>query len=201
VRRSEPSLCRPRRVLASSSCQRAQLDDHIYEIVQERDEPIAAWAVIAVGEDGRERFVSRQMSKAQAETMMPGYERWPLPKKSSRPRCNPSKSPAAPRSFRNLPGPDYRPAPRPEPPVARGGRRADHGSRDRCRPPSAGGTAQVALPRLRRPQAHYSSQSILWIPTTILKDLQSVAPGFAAPPTDTSSFGRGRRFRGPAREF
>jgi hypothetical protein len=41
-----------------------------YEAIQERDGPFEAWAVVATGDDGHERFVSRQMSQEQARTMI-----------------------------------------------------------------------------------------------------------------------------------
>jgi hypothetical protein len=40
-----------------------------YEAIQERDGPFEAWAVVAIGVDGHERFVSRQMSQEQARAM------------------------------------------------------------------------------------------------------------------------------------
>jgi hypothetical protein len=45
-----------------------------YETVQEREGPFEAWAVIARGDDGAQRFVSRLMSRDQALTMVDRLE-------------------------------------------------------------------------------------------------------------------------------
>jgi hypothetical protein len=41
-----------------------------YEILQERDGVFEAWAILASGEDGVQRYVSRYLSEAQAQTMI-----------------------------------------------------------------------------------------------------------------------------------
>jgi hypothetical protein len=41
-----------------------------YEIRQERSGPLEAWAVIAIGEDGERRYVAREMTGRQAQTML-----------------------------------------------------------------------------------------------------------------------------------